>query len=71
MIFVILKHVTNDMQKIFLIKKTEKKYAFWCHTVTSGTNMRRLPQLWLDLEACVNCSLETTDTVLELDEIAE
>ena len=42
-IFVILKHVTNDMQKIFLIQTTEKKYAFWCHTVTSGINLRRLP----------------------------
>ena len=30
-----------------------------------------LSQLWLDLEARVNCSLETTDTVLGLDEIAE
>ena len=30
-----------------------------------------LSQLWLDLEAWVNCSLETTDTVLGLDEIAE
>ena len=46
-IFVILKHATNDMQKIFLIQTTEKKYAFWCHAVTSGTNLRRLPQLKL------------------------
>ena len=30
-----------------------------------------LSQLWLDLEVWVNCSLETTDTVLGLDEIAE
>ena len=36
-IFVILKHATNDMQKIFLIQTTEKKYAFWCHAITSGT----------------------------------
>ena len=30
-----------------------------------------LSQLWLDLDAWVNCILETTDTVLGLDEIAE
>ena len=30
-----------------------------------------LSQLWLDLEAWVNCCLETTGTVLGLDEIAE
>ena len=30
-----------------------------------------LSQLWLDLEAWMNYSLETTDTVLGLDEIAE
>ena len=28
MIFVILKHATNDMQKIFLIQTTEKKVCF-------------------------------------------
>ena len=43
-ISVIPKHGTNDMQKIFLIQTTEKKYAFWCHAITSGTNLRRLPQ---------------------------
>ena len=42
-IFVILKHATIDMKKIFLIQTTEKKYAFWCHAVTSGTNLRILP----------------------------
>ena len=43
-IFVILKHATNDMQKIFLIQTTEEKNVFWCHAITSGTNLRRLPQ---------------------------
>ena len=43
--FVIPNYATIDMQKISLIQTTEKTKAFWCHAVTSGTNLRRLPRV--------------------------
>ena len=66
-----------------MLKK--KRETSWGWAVPSSTQLRLattslelctslsclLSQLWLDLEAWVNCSLETTDTVLGLDEIAE
>ena len=65
--------------------KAESMLTSWGRAVPSSAQLRLatssfelctswgclLSQLWLDLEAWVNCSLESTDTVLGLDEIAE
>ena len=76
----------NDLKKEDNLKNYDKKkMTSWGWAVPSSAQLRLattslelctslgclLIQLWLDMEAWLNCSLETAYTVLGLNEIAE
>ena len=52
MIFRYCGNISVSMQRYFLKVRGVKKFMFRCHTLTHGTDLRRLPPLYLPTNTC-------------------
>ena len=56
MIFRYCGNISVSMQRYFLKVKGVKKFMFRCHTLTHGTDLRRLPQWFTYISAPLCCT---------------